>query len=83
MLFVGDLVHAASVQFPKPTITITFDVDAKAAAQQRIKTFTDAASKGYWIAADHISFPGIGHVKAQGKGFIWVPINYSTLGTGQ
>jgi glyoxylase-like metal-dependent hydrolase (beta-lactamase superfamily II) len=83
LLFIGDLIHAAAVQFPEPGVTISFDVDAKGAAAQRIKTFRDAAAKGYWLAADHVSFPGIGHVREQGSGFRWVPINYSTLGTGQ
>jgi glyoxylase-like metal-dependent hydrolase (beta-lactamase superfamily II) len=83
MLFIGDMVHAASVQLPDPAVTINFDVDEKTAAIQRIKTFQDAAAKGYWLAADHISFPGIGHVRAQGKGYNWIPINYSTLGNGQ
>lgn len=66
-----------------PGITISFDVDARAAAAQRIKTFRDAAAQGYWLAADHVSFPGVGHVQKQGAGFRWVPINYSTLGTRQ
>jgi glyoxylase-like metal-dependent hydrolase (beta-lactamase superfamily II) len=83
ILFVGDLVHAAAVQFPAPLVTISFDVDPKAAAQKRLNTFRDAAAKGYWLAADHISFPGIGHVRKDGQGFRWIPINYSTLGTGQ
>jgi glyoxylase-like metal-dependent hydrolase (beta-lactamase superfamily II) len=83
ILFVGDMVHAAAVQFPDPLVTISFDVDPKAAAQQRLNTFRDAAAKGYWLAADHIAFPGIGHVKKEGQGFRWIPLVYSTLGTGQ
>jgi hypothetical protein len=82
-LFIGDLVHAAAVQFPDPLTTISFDVDAKAAAQKRLNTFRDASAKGYWLAADHIAFLGIGHVRKDGQGFRWIPINYSTLGTGQ
>jgi glyoxylase-like metal-dependent hydrolase (beta-lactamase superfamily II) len=83
MLFVGDIIHAPAVQFAEPSVTIVFDVDPKAAAKQRIKTFNDAAIKGYWLAADHVSFPGIGHLRGQGTGFVWIPINYSTSGTGQ
>jgi hypothetical protein len=83
MLFVGDIIHAPAVQFAEPSVTIVFDVDPKAAAKQRIKTFNDAAMKGYWLAADHVSFPGIGHLRGQGTGFVWIPINYSTSGTGQ
>jgi hypothetical protein len=83
ILFIGDLVHAAAIQFPDPLVTINFDVDPNAAAQKRLSTFRDAAAKGYWLAADHIAFPGIGHVRKDVKGFRWIPLNYSTLGTGQ
>jgi glyoxylase-like metal-dependent hydrolase (beta-lactamase superfamily II) len=83
MLFVGDIIHASAIQFAEPSVTIVFDVDPKAAAQQRMRTFKDASKKGYWLAADHVSFPGIGHVRAQGKGFVWLPVNYSTSGSGQ
>jgi glyoxylase-like metal-dependent hydrolase (beta-lactamase superfamily II) len=83
IVFIGDLVHAAAVQFEEPSVTINFDVDSKAAAKTRLLTFNDAAAKGYWLAGDHISFPGIGHLRKNGKGFLWVPLNYSTLGIGQ
>lgn len=79
MLFIGDLLHAETIQFPMPEVTINFDVDSKAAAMQRIKTFKDAAAKGYFLAAAHISFPGIGHVRTDGKGFRWIPVNFSTI----
>jgi glyoxylase-like metal-dependent hydrolase (beta-lactamase superfamily II) len=83
MLFVGDVIHAPAVQIPEPSVTIVFDVDSKAAAKQRINLFRQASTEGYWIAAAHISFPGIGHVSAIGNGYRWVPINYSTSGNGQ
>jgi glyoxylase-like metal-dependent hydrolase (beta-lactamase superfamily II) len=73
----GDLVHVAAVQFPDPSVTIKFDTDSKAAAVQRKKVFSDAAKKGYWVAAAHIAFPGIGHIRAEGKGYNWIPANYS------
>ncbi len=78
--FWGDLVHAADVQFAAPGVTIRFDVDAQAAAQQRVAAFADAARQGYWVAAPHISFPGIGHVRADGNAFTWIPANYSMDG---
>lgn len=73
----GDLVHVAAVQFSDPSVTIKFDTDSKAAAIQRKKVFADAAKKGYWVAAAHIAFPGIGHIRAAGKGYSWIPANYS------
>jgi glyoxylase-like metal-dependent hydrolase (beta-lactamase superfamily II) len=73
----GDLLHVAAVQFPEPSVTIQFDVDSNAAAVQRKKAFADAAKQGYWVGAAHISFPGLGHVRAEGKGYAWLPANYS------
>jgi glyoxylase-like metal-dependent hydrolase (beta-lactamase superfamily II) len=74
----GDLMHVASVQFADPSVTIQFDTDSKEAAAQRKKAFADAAKQGYWVAGAHIPFPGIGHVDAEGKGYLWVPANYTT-----
>jgi glyoxylase-like metal-dependent hydrolase (beta-lactamase superfamily II) len=78
LVFWGDLMHVAAVQFPDPAVTIQFDTDSKTAAQQRKKVFVDAAAKGYYAAVAHISFPGIGHVRAEGPGYAWVPVNYTT-----
>ncbi len=79
MVFWGDLMHAAAVQFVNPGVTIVFDVDAKAAAAQRRKAYGEAARQGYLVASAHISFPGIGRLRAEGKGYAWLPVNYSPL----
>ena len=76
MLFVGDLLHVASVQFANPAITIKFDTDNAAARQQRQRIFREAAADGEWLAAAHISFPGIGHIRAEGRGYAFVPAHY-------
>ena len=73
----GDLMHVAAVQFENPAVTIQFDVDSKAAAAQRKKAYADAAKQGYWVASAHLSFPGIGHLRKQGAGYGFVPVNYS------
>jgi len=73
----GDLMHVAAVQFPNPAVTIKFDTDSKAAAVQRKKAFADAAKGGYWIAAAHLAFPGIGHLRSEGSGYVFVPANFS------
>jgi len=74
----GDLMHVAAVQFALPATTIQFDVDSKAAAPQRQKNYADAAQKGYYVGVAHVSFPGIGKLRADGKGFQWVPANYTS-----
>ena len=75
----GDLMHVAAVQFPEPTVTIAFDVDSPAAASQRIKAYADAAAGRYLVAGSHLPFPGIGHVRADGKGYAWVPVDYNVI----
>ena len=75
----GDLMHVAAVQFAEPSVTIKFDTDPKAAAVQRKRAYADAARNGYWVAAAHLAFPGIGHVRADGKAYAWVPANYAPL----
>jgi glyoxylase-like metal-dependent hydrolase (beta-lactamase superfamily II) len=73
----GDLMHVAAVQFEDPGVTIAFDTDNKAAAAQRKKAYADAAKGGYLIAAAHLPFPGIGRLRAQGTGYVFLPVNYS------
>jgi len=75
----GDLMHVAAVQFAEPSVTIQFDTDSKSAAVQRKKAYADAAKQGYLIGSAHLSFPGLGHLRAEGKGYTFVPINYSGL----
>jgi glyoxylase-like metal-dependent hydrolase (beta-lactamase superfamily II) len=72
----GDLMHVASVQFADPSVTILFDTDSAAAAAQRKKIFADAAAHGYWVAGAHLSFPGLGHLRAAGSGYEFVAANY-------
>jgi hypothetical protein len=66
------------VQLPDPAVTIAFDSDAKAAAPLRKKAFADAAKNGYFVALAHVAFPGIGRLRSEGKGYAWVPVNYSS-----
>jgi glyoxylase-like metal-dependent hydrolase (beta-lactamase superfamily II) len=72
----GDLMHVAAVQFPQPQVTIAFDTDSKAAAVQRKKAFADAARGGYLVGAAHLPFPGLGHLRSEGKGYAFVPVDY-------
>ena len=75
----GDLMHVAAVQFADPSVTIQFDTNQKAAAVQRKRAFADAAKGGYLVAAAHLSFPGIGRLRPEGKGYAWMPVNYSGM----
>jgi glyoxylase-like metal-dependent hydrolase (beta-lactamase superfamily II) len=78
MLFWGDTVHIEPVQMTDPNVAIKYDWQVKGAIASR-KALFDAAAKGqWWVAGAHVSFPGIGHVRALGKGrYAWVPANYT------
>jgi glyoxylase-like metal-dependent hydrolase (beta-lactamase superfamily II) len=76
LVFWGDLLHVADVQLQRPDVTIAFDVDPKTAAATRMRAIADAVAGRYWVAGDHLSFPGIGHVQTDGKGYRWIPMPY-------
>jgi glyoxylase-like metal-dependent hydrolase (beta-lactamase superfamily II) len=76
----GDVVHVAAVQFDDPSVTIAYDVNSAAAKHERELAFAEAAKNGYLIGGAHMSFPGIGHVRSNGKqAYTFVPLNYSSL----
>jgi glyoxylase-like metal-dependent hydrolase (beta-lactamase superfamily II) len=76
--FVGDIVHAGAVQFPKPNVTIVYDVDSNTAAAVREQSFSVFAQQRALVGAPHLPFPGIGHVRAEPEGgFVWVPVEYT------
>lgn len=75
----GDLLHVGAVQFAAPGVTIRFDVDPKAAAPARRKAFADAARRGHYVGLTHVAFPGIGRLRADGKGYDWIPANFTVL----
>jgi glyoxylase-like metal-dependent hydrolase (beta-lactamase superfamily II) len=79
LLLAGDLIHVAAVQFDNPQVTIGFDTDEKAAYAARKQVFDTAAKAGYPIAGAHLQFPGIGYLATQGKGYRWMPINYTQM----
>jgi glyoxylase-like metal-dependent hydrolase (beta-lactamase superfamily II) len=76
MVVWGDLMHVAALQFPQPSATIQTDWNTKLSAQQRRTNFADIAKNGYYAAAAHVAFPGIGKLRAEGDGYTWVPISY-------
>jgi glyoxylase-like metal-dependent hydrolase (beta-lactamase superfamily II) len=83
IVFVGDIIHVGEVQFPEPAITITYDVDRKQAAQVREAAFATFTHDGTLIAIPHIAFPGVGHIRAAGTGYEWLPIIYGNRDTSK
>jgi len=80
LLVWGDLLHNAAVQFPQPKVTIEFDTDQSKALASRLKVLSWTAKDTIWVAGAHLPFPGIGHVRADGKGsYSWVPVDFAPV----
>jgi glyoxylase-like metal-dependent hydrolase (beta-lactamase superfamily II) len=80
LLIWGDVVHNAAVQFPQPKVTIEFDSDQAKAQATRLKLFGWTAKNALLVAGAHLPFPGIGHVRADGKGsYSWVPVDFAPV----
>jgi glyoxylase-like metal-dependent hydrolase (beta-lactamase superfamily II) len=70
---VGDLLHVAPVQFARPDISASYDMDQGAAAAVRRQFLQYAAMNHTPIGGMHIPYPGMGEVTAEGQGFIFTP----------
>ncbi len=79
MVILGDLIHNHAVQFARPETAIEFDIDAKQAILARKKTFNLAAREKMLVGGMHLPFPGLGHIRKEGKAFAWVPVEFAPL----
>ena len=79
LMLIGDLIHFGALQFDDPSVTVAFDKDSNAAGSERKRVFAQAAKEGFLVGAAHIQFPGIGHLRASGKGYQWIPVNHTEL----
>ena len=64
ILFWGDLVHAAALQFPRPDLSPRYDHDPSAAAATRLEFMETTAREGLIVAGAHLPFPGLIRVTA-------------------
>jgi glyoxylase-like metal-dependent hydrolase (beta-lactamase superfamily II) len=76
LLLWGDIVHMHAVQLENPEVTISVDVDPKAAMASRTRLLAEATKERWMVAAAHLPFPGIGHLRKEHKGYSWVPVEY-------
>jgi glyoxylase-like metal-dependent hydrolase (beta-lactamase superfamily II) len=80
LLIWGDLVHAHAVQFARPGVSIEFDTDQQQAIATRKAIMKEMAASKSLVAGMHLPFPGLGHVRAEGKGsYAWVPIEFAPM----
>ncbi|MFH1021353.1 MAG: MBL fold metallo-hydrolase [Pseudomonadota bacterium] len=80
LLILGDVLHAHAVQFARPGVSFEFDTDRKQAVATRRRLLKSTAASKSLLAGTHLPFPGIGHVRAEGKGrYSWVPVEFAPL----
>lgn len=79
LLVWGDIVHFHAVQLPHPEVTIEVDVEPAGAVASRKRILAETARNKWLVAAAHHPFPGLGHVRSEGKGYAWVPVEYGDL----
>ena len=80
LLLWGDLLHAHAVQFARPDVTMAFDADQKQAIAARRGILQLAAKEKALVAGPHLPFPGLGHIRADGKNsYSWVPIEFTPM----
>lgn len=74
LLFAGDLVHFAEIQFAHPDRPNRFDLDAARAAASRRTLLDRAAAHGWTLAGTHLPWPGMGCVEHAGAGLSFRPL---------
>lgn len=79
LLLWGDIVHSYAVQLPRPEVSIEFDVDQAQAIATRKKLLADTVRDKLWVGGAHMPFPGLGHVRTEGEGYAWVPVEYAPV----
>lgn len=73
LLFWGDLVHGAAIQFPMPEVCAKYDMNPTEAADTRKSVMSSAADRKIPVAGAHLPFPAIGRVLRDGKAFVFAP----------
>jgi glyoxylase-like metal-dependent hydrolase (beta-lactamase superfamily II) len=69
LLIWGDLMHIQDIQFPVPSLSVSYDTDPKAAAAVRAQVLDYVAKNGIAVGGMHLSYPAVGTVTASGGGY--------------
>lgn len=76
LVIIGDIIHVAQIQLPRPDVTFRLDHNPAMARADREDALRRFAKERTLIASPHVSFPGVGHVVAEGSGYRWIPMEY-------
>lgn len=73
LLIVGDLLHAAAIQFPHPEVSATYDMDPEKAARVRRHFYDQAAASAKPVAGMHLPCPGVGRIHREAAKYVYAP----------
>jgi glyoxylase-like metal-dependent hydrolase (beta-lactamase superfamily II) len=79
LLVLGDIVIMTAVQFPHPEVSGGSDYDRQQAVATRTALLERLAREATLVAGAHQPFPGIGHIRKEGTGYVWVPVEFAPL----
>jgi len=74
MICWGDLCHHQVLLLQHPEWAFVFDYDQAAATAQRWRIYDLVHSERAAVLAYHFPFPGLGHLRKDGGGYAWLPI---------
>lgn len=73
LFYITDAAHHAYINLPHPDWFVGYDTDPVQAAKSRRALLDRAAADRMLVSGAHLPFPALGHVKASGNAFEWVP----------
>jgi glyoxylase-like metal-dependent hydrolase (beta-lactamase superfamily II) len=69
----GDLMHAEKIQFPLPSISVSYDADPAAAAASRREVLQYVSQNKIPVGGMHLVYPAVGTVRAEEEGYSFTP----------
>lgn len=72
LLIVGDLLHVAALQIPRPEVCTIYDMNPSGAVWARRRFYEFAASSSKPVAGMHLPYPGIGRIGRSAAGYVYL-----------
>ena len=71
LLIIGDLLHAAALQFPAPESCASYDSDKEKAVAARKRILDFVAQEKIPVGGMHLPPPSVGTIKKESKGYVF------------